>query len=64
MYKGQGRIQRAMVTRAYEAFRVHDEQLQASIPVRTRIVVSTASFRIRNEHIILAIVARVRPRDI
>ena len=36
MYKGRGRIQRAMMTRAYEAFRVHDEKLQASIPTTPR----------------------------
>ena len=33
VYKGQGRIQRGMMTRAYKVFLVHDGKLQPSIPI-------------------------------
>ena len=32
VYKGQGRIRGGLMTRPYEAFRVHEKQLQSSIP--------------------------------
>ncbi len=32
VYKGQGRIQRELMTHAYKAFLVQDEKLQSSIP--------------------------------
>ena len=33
VYKGQGRIQRGMMTRAYKVFLVHEGKLQPSIPI-------------------------------
>ena len=62
MYKGQGRSQRKLITRAYEAFPVEDQQLQLSIPITTKfpkIPGPVGQGYILIEYIS---VARVRPR--
>ena len=63
MYKGQGRNQRELMTRAYWEFLVHGEELQAPIPSTKEIQRVSHSFRSRGEiHADSFSVARVRPR--
>jgi hypothetical protein len=76
VYKGQGRIRRELVTRAYGEFLVHEGEFQASIPSTVRIdMIPWAHFgpgsqrgRPRGDaglfslHAARTIVARVRPR--
>ena len=62
MYKGQGRNQRELMTRAYWEFLVHGEELQAPIPSTKEVQRVTRSARTRSEHDDSFSVARVRPR--
>lgn len=62
MYKGQGRNQRELMTRAYWEFLVHGEQLQSPIPGTKGVQRVTQSFRTRETHAESFSVARVRPR--
>ena len=47
VYKGQGRNQRELMTRAYWEFLVHGEELQAPIPSTKEVQRVTRSFRTR-----------------
>ena len=62
MYKGQGRNQRELMTRAYWEFLVHGEKLQAPIPSTKEVQRVTRSCRTRSRHVDSFSVARVRPR--
>ena len=62
MYKGQGRNQRELMTRAYWEFLVQERQLQLSIPSTAGVQRITQTFRPREIHAGPASVARVRPR--
>ena len=62
MYKGQGRNQRELMTRAYWEFLVHAEKLQAAIPSTEEVQLVTRSSRTRTKHVDSFSVARVRPR--
>ena len=62
VYKGQGRNQRELMTRAYWEFLVHGEKLQAPIPSTKEVQRVTRSFRTRSRHDDSFSVARVRPR--
>lgn len=63
MYKGQGRNQRELMTRAYWEFLVHGKQLQAPIPITKEIQRVARTSRPRTlEHVDSFSVARVRPR--
>ena len=62
MYKGQGRNQRELMTRAYWEFLVQERQLQLSIPSTTGVQRITRTFRPRERHADPVSVARVRPR--
>ena len=62
VYKGQGRNQRELMTRAYWEFLVHGEELQAPIPSTKEVQRVTRSARTRSEHDDSFSVARVRPR--
>ena len=62
MYKGQGRNQRELMTRAYWEFLVHGEELQAPIPSTKEVQRVTRSCRTRSRHDDSFSVARVRPR--
>ena len=62
MYKGQGRNQRELMTRAYWEFLVHAEKLQAAIPSTKEVQRVTRSCRTRSRHVDSFSVARVRPR--
>ena len=62
MYKGQGRNQRELMTRAYWEFLVHGEQLQAPIPSTKEVQRVARSCRTRSAHDDSFSVARVRPR--
>ena len=61
MYKGQGRNQRELMTRAYWEFLVHGEQLQAPIPGTKEVQRVTRSSRTGFRADSFS-VARVRPR--
>ena len=62
MYKGQGRNQRKLMTRAYWEFLVQGKQLQVPIPSTTGVQRITRAFRPREAHDDPVSVARVRPR--
>eukprot|EP00960_Hanusia_phi_P077979 768763-Hanusia_phi.AAC.4 len=62
VYKGQGRIQRELMTRAYKAFLVQDEQLQSSIPITMQFLRFPNPFGQGAALSVCIIVARVRPR--
>ena len=62
MYKGQGRNQRELMTRAYWGFLVHGEQLQAPIPTTKGVQRVTRPSREGRAHAEPFSVARVRPR--
>ena len=62
MYKGQGRNQRELMTRAYWEFLVHGEELQAPIPSTKEVQRVTRPCRGRLKHDESFSVARVRPR--
>lgn len=62
MYKGQGRNQRELMTRAYWEFLVHGEELQAPIPSTKEVQRVTRPCRARSRHDESFSVARVRPR--
>ena len=62
VYKGQGRNQRELMTRAYWEFLVHGEELQAPIPSTKEVQRVTRPCRARSRHDESFSVARVRPR--
>lgn len=62
MYKGQGRNQRELMTRAYWEFLVHGGKLQTPIPSTKEVQRVTRPFRARSIHADSFSVARVRPR--
>ena len=63
MYKGQGRNQRVLMTRAYWEFLVDGEELQAPIPSTKEVQRVARSCRTRmSAHVDSFSVARVRPR--
>jgi len=62
VYKGQGRNQRELMTRAYWEFLVHGQQLQAPIPSTKAVQRFTRPFRARVRPADAFSVARVRPR--
>ena len=61
VYKGQGLIHGALMTRHYEVFRVHEEKLQASIPTEP-IFRAVCRFSRTNLRAPIGIVLRVRPK--
>ena len=64
VYKGQGRIQRKLMTRIYKEFLVHELRLQSSIPEVKEIRRLPETFRHRRLFALVVsfIVARVRPK--
>ena len=62
MYKGQGRNQRELMTRAYWEFLVQGKQLQFPIPITTGVQRVTQACRPRRALADPVSVARVRPR--
>ena len=62
MYKGQGRIQRELMTHAYKAFLVQDEELQSSIPSTMQFARFPGPLGQGAALVGCIIVARVRPR--
>jgi hypothetical protein len=62
VYKGQGRIQRELMTHAYKAFLVQDARLQSSIPSTMQFSRFPKPFGQGAALVACIIVARVRPR--
>ena len=52
VYKGQGRNQRELMTRAYWEFLVHGEELQAPIPITKEVQRITAAFQLGRDTLI------------
>ena len=62
VYKGQGRIQRELMTHAYKAFLVQDARLQSSIPSTMQFSRFPKPFGQGAALVACIIVARVRPK--
>src|SRR3954471_4514418 len=62
VYKGQGRSQRELMTRAYSEFLVEDQQLPCSIPIRLKVQRLPGPVGQGYRLVEYISVARVRPR--